>query len=165
MKILLITIFSVLAFPVSANFYSNILSEDDYQLQIKESFEPIMTSATNDIVQWESYNQWSCFPAYTVNYECVVYDDSVKIPNLHVTSNNHTYQFDVSIPDKEYISECNDVLVEWKNLIKDSKEICMFAAYMPAVQEEDYPSNWSLWYVVKIKTENGYWKIQNGLSN
>ena len=160
MKLSCVAIVIILALPLSANMYSDILSVEDYELQTKDSLKPVMTSGPDDINQWKSYNQWSCFHSKRVSYECAIYSDTIEIPSLNININNHTYMFDIPIPDKEFIEDCANVLAEWEDLIKSSEEVCIYGAYMPGVDEENYPNDFSIWYLVKIKTENGYWEIQ-----
>jgi hypothetical protein len=54
--------------------------------------------------------------------------------------------------DSEENWDCDKILDDWNELIRDQKSICLFGAFL---QLE--PKNIFLWDLEKIKTGNGHW--------
>lgn len=155
MKIFLAILLTLIVVPISAGYFSNILTQEDFDMQ-REHFEdgPTMTSVSGD---WKSYNQWQCFNVNQIEFDCAVYDyDKKLVPHLKIQYSSFRYEFDLHVEDG---FDCRKTLETWADLMDGSREICIYAAFMPGVRETDYPSDWYLWYIHTIKTSNGYWNL------
>ncbi|MDD4974501.1 MAG: hypothetical protein PHY93_09145 [Bacteriovorax sp.] len=150
---------STLSFSLHDSSY-DILSEEDWSLlrQEKEKGTPALSSAISDENKWESYNEWRCFSAKNVEALCasVDDDDSHLVPIVTIQNKDGSPGYEYAL-GSEYNWNCNKVIESWSVLIENQESICIHGAYL----QEDEQNNNSLWYIDQIKTQNGYWKMEN----
>ena len=133
----------------------SILTEEDYTLEsVTRDVGPSLSSPLDAKDQWESYNEWRCFPKEVVELTCNEIDtdegDWRKNPILIATTDKHTFEYDL---DPTTPWDCDFTLNEWRHVIDGTGEVCLFAAYLQPLDE-----GVSLWVLDRIKTERGYWK-------
>lgn len=139
---LILISFSLTSFiSPDSNYF--LLDESDFQFMRLDNKEPALSIPEEN---FKSYNQWQCFETQDVEVLLVDIDYNKwhQVPSIAVG----TMAFDID-PDINW--DKDKVLDHWNNLIQGSKSICIFAAFL---QNND---NNSLWYIQKIKTQNGYW--------
>lgn len=150
-------LFAVCA-SASAFVYAQLLSEDDLDFQeIDNNYGSALSSGLQSSNHWESYNQWQCFNLEMVKFDCVDYDNGTLVPSIRVESQKEVILFDTHVEDR---LDCEQTLSRWKNLAAGGREVCIFAAHMPDVDlglDEGRPQ--SLWYINRLKTVGGYWKL------
>lgn len=152
-----------LPFTLSFNWHDrayDLLDETDWYLskQAAESGTPALSSIIGAENQWESYNEWRCFSAKGIDLRCAAIDDngSRLIPMVNVLSEDEDLDYEYAL-GSEYSWDCQKVIDSWSTLINGQESICLHGAYL----KEDEHSNTSLWYIDQIKTQNGYWKMEN----
>src|SRR5690606_4478688 len=134
------------------NFYP-LLDQRDIDLQ-KEDLRrgPVMEAGKNE-TYWSTNNQWQCFPNEKIELRCATYDLDTKVPSIVITQPFHRYEFDLPFGESP---SCEETLQHWDFLINSSNQICIYAAFFPAIDAPGYGAEWSLWYIENIKTHNGY---------
>jgi hypothetical protein len=158
-------ILGVFLLPISMHGegHSRLLSNEDLFLEYKDrELGPELSSGISDPNPWESYNQWMCFNASQVHLTQVKvkYEGKDKtMPQLEVSLLGHSFEISLSA-DTEYD---NDLIFEmWQNLLKESKEVCAYAAYLTHLNlEGELPT--SLWIISRLKSESGLWIEQERL--
>ena len=154
-KIVLICI--IVVFSFSTFGYINILNDLDIQMQNEDTqVGPAMSSGLHQEFQWQSYNEWNCFPKTLLSFDCVIYDEDTEVPSIVYATDEMMYIFDLHVEDRK---DCKSTLETWKALAPDDSQLCIYAAHMPAVDWAEGEQNNSLWYINQIKGENGYWKL------
>jgi hypothetical protein len=112
---------------------STLLSAEDYKLEstLQEEGRPALSSAITAKDQWESYDEWRCFPKGDVELMCVEieYGGWRKSPLLIADGDDHRFEYDL---DPTFKWDCEFTLNEWRRVIGDSSEVCLFGAYLPA---------------------------------
>jgi hypothetical protein len=156
---LALMIISVSAF---SHFNGSILVEEDFLLAKEDnSHGPALSSAPNEEIQWESFNQWMCFPSVNLSYECAQYDEKIFVPSIRVQTEEQEFHFDTHVEDQ---IPCKETLINWRRMATESSEVCVFAAPMPDTnmgEERGIPQ--SLWYIHTLKTADGYWHARGDL--
>jgi hypothetical protein len=159
-----ILIFTItLPFTLSFNWHDrayDILGETDWYLskQAAASGTPALSSTIGAENQWESYNEWRCFSTKSIDLRCATIDDnsSSLIPVVSVLSKDEDLDYEYAL-GSEYIWDCQKVIDSWATLVDEQESICLYGARLQAPEQD----NISLWYIDQIKTQNGYWKMEN----
>ena len=134
---------SLLSFyPVDQNYL--ILDENDFDYARENNLSPALTIPD---MGFESYNQWQCFNSKEIELVSseVDYHGIHSVPTIQYKN----MSFDL---DPDILWNTEDVFLEWEGLLQEAKSICIFGAFL-----QEGPEYGSLWYIEKIKTENGYW--------
>jgi hypothetical protein len=123
-----------------------------------------MTSIEGETPYWESYNQWLCFPAESVEVTCeeAEYDGVVRIPTLHVVQDGHYYEIGME-PDPK--PDCERVTHQWRELIQGEHTLCAYAAplqELTTIPAESGAKDGSLWIINSLKSGKGYWDVVTG---
>ncbi len=140
----------------SGRMYTWLLSQEDADFQ---EFSNAQGSALSSEVEserpWESFNEWKCFGTVTLDFDCVEYDHGLMVPTLSVETEQEIFHFDVHVEDR---LDCNATLKQWRALVAEGREVCVFAAQVPDVEMGlDGSKPQSLWYINRVKGEGGYW--------
>lgn len=132
---------------------------EHYQVLTKEDFDMAHEDNKTSAISWpqsdgsfvESFNKWQCYSTDQIKLSTVEIEDheSKCVPSIEIAHDNFVQLFDI---DNEENWDCEKILDDWNELIKNQRSICLFGAF---VQYET--SNIFLWDLEKIKTENGYW--------
>ncbi len=130
---------------------SLLLTEADYEIESQQE-EPALSSSLASKEEWESYNEWHCYPIAAVELTCIEidYGSRRRTPTIVATSNTEHYEYDL---DPTFNWDCEFTLKEWRGLLNNSSQVCFFGAYLQSLGEKE-----SLWVLSQIKSENGYWK-------
>ncbi len=150
-----VTVFSVIcltsAILGSDVSVSSLLTEEDFDLESQQN-GPALSSARNSKPQWESYNEWRCFPAPAVTMTCVEidYDGWRLSPTIFASNEGHHFEYSL---DPTYKWDCEFTKNEWRRVTDRSAEVCFFAAPLQELGEDK-----SLWVLSALKSTNGYWK-------
>lgn len=143
-------------FPIFANNFPCILNQYDLEMQNLDREEGAALFSENK--SWITYNQWQCFNIDYISLNCTEYDyGKNQVPTIIVNNPSFRYEFDLHVEDG---FDCRETLVTWAELMNGSREVCIYASFMPGVREVGYPSKWFLWYIQRIKTSNGYWSLK-----
>lgn len=158
MKFLLLFI-SLLFFSASTSGFLNsqLLTYEDIEFQRLDNAKgTVLASSDKNSWFWESYNQWQCFDVANLNYDCANYDYDTLVPSVRVETEVDVFFFDLHVEDH---LDCPQTLNQWRNLIGEQQEVCIFAARMPEVEVglSDQGKRQSLWYINRIKGVGGYW--------
>ena len=146
---------------MSYNPSFNLLTSEDYHLMESDSARGPALSAILDgkTPYWESYNEWQCFPAKSVEIECVEAGDgdSTKIPILHVIYGAHYYEFSL---DSEPEPDCGKITARWRDLLAGEDAFCAYAAFLEYFEEvppDSDAKDGSTWIIKQLKTAKGRW--------
>ncbi len=124
---------------------------------------PALSSATNDPKQWETYNQWMCFDTSQIQLDSIdIKSDANWRPWPQITVTTVGQRFNIS-PETDLNINTEETLKNWRALLNDSKEICLYAAFLQYLDEDEMPD--SLWVLEDVKTENGYWHVNDSIFN
>lgn len=120
-----------------------------------------MTALEGETPYWESFNQWLCFPAESVEVTCeeAEYDGNVQIPALHVVQDGHYYEISMD-PDPK--PDCERITRQWRELIQGEHELCAYAAplqELTSIPAESGAKDGSLWIINCLKSSKGYWDV------
>jgi hypothetical protein len=132
---------------------SSLLTDNDYELEWSSREEgPALNSFLNAKEKWESYNTWHCFPKQTVALICtdIDYGGWRKSPTIVATTQEHRFEYDL---DPTTPWDCDFTLNEWREVIGNSTEICLFGARLQSLEDRA-----SLWILNSVKSQNGYWE-------
>lgn len=145
--LIIILMFSIISFAPIDEKYS-ILDDNDFAMMKIDNEKPAITIPDEN---FESFNEWICFNIkdLEITKAEVDYYDWHYVPSINVYIDNHLLSFDLD-PDKKWNIDL--IIDTWKDLFENQESVCIFGAYL---QEID--NNGELWYIQKIKTNNGYW--------
>ena len=132
----------------------------NYQLLTDEDFKMARLYNTDAAISWplsdgtylKSFNKWQCYSLDQIKLATVVVENQGPkcIPAIEINQANRLIQlFDIDIEENW---DCERVISQWNELIKDQKSICLFGAFT----QLDVKSN-LLWNLEIVKTSNGYW--------
>src|SRR3989338_8149198 len=145
----LILIFSVFYPNLSMNFYD------------QERGLALSRPSSGEEPYWESYNEWRCFDRDTVELVCAELQHkdgsfNAYIAIMSILVDGYLFEYHPLLETKQ---DCFPIAVQWFNLIKDEKEVCIYGAYLNDIEpfEEGFVDG-SIWYINQIKTGHGYWK-------
>lgn len=148
--------------------HSEVLTDEDYRMQWQAfaAHAPGLT-ALEGTPYWESYNQWLCFPAETVEVTCLEAEDNgvVWIPALHVVRDGHYYEISMD-PDPK--PDCERIKSQWQELIQGERELCAYAAplqELTSIPAESGAKDGLLWSINCLKSSKGYWDVVTGDSS
>ena len=130
---------------------SSLLTEEDFELESLQD-GPALSSERKAKDQWQSVNEWRCFPAQTVTITCVEIDYGGWRLSPTIFAANWGHHFEYSV-DPTYNWDCEFTKTEWRSVTNDSAEICFFAAPLQELGDDK-----SLWVLSALKSELGYWK-------
>lgn len=151
---------SCLILSLSTFGFNSLLTDDDFATaEYAYLGGPTLSSAEGEDTQWESYNQWQCFPSHGISFDCIEYEGGQFVPSLSTVTENGVIAFDIHLEDG---ISCDDTIPKWRELIGNGEEVCVFAAHIPTVEMATTDTSGkalSLWYIDQIKGQNGYWKI------
>lgn len=152
----------VISLSAYSHFSGSVLTQEDFLLAEEDNtFGPAMSAGPNEEVQWESFNQWMCFPTVSVSFECAEYDEKILVPSIRAQTEEQLFHFDALVEDR---IPCEKTLLDWKNISSESPEVCVFAAPMPETDMgEESGRSQTLWYIHTLKTANGYWPARSAL--
>jgi hypothetical protein len=135
-----------------------ILNEIDHSLELEKQLFPAMSSPNNHPIQWESYNEWTCFSINNVmlsttgiNYE----GEERQIPSFRVLKEKMNAYYELS---PSYKWEVEEIMRNWESLLENENFICFLAALLPA---SHHTGDYELWYITKLKTLRGDWDEEN----
>jgi hypothetical protein len=133
---------------------SSLLTEEDRGIEWTSREEgPALSSSLNAKEKWESYNEWRCFPIRAIELTCNEIDagdgDWRKSPMIIATIEHRHFEYDL---DPTTPWDCEFTLNEWREVIGDSAEICLFAARLQPLDDGG-----SLWVLDRIKSERSSW--------
>lgn len=148
--------------------YFGILEPQDYELE-RERLRPALNSVPGDELQWESFNEWLCFPQKTIEFSCIT-EDSRKwediapeerdgegyYPTMNLEHDDNYYT--IEFPGRVDSERCFEEIEKWKSLIKDQPGFCVFAAKLPSEDEllgRGEHEEHSVWIMYGIKTMAG----------
>jgi hypothetical protein len=117
---------------------------------IEDNKEPAITiPGTKE----EYFNKWQCFDIKNIEIAEAEIDYNGRriVPYIQVNSGKHSLQFNV---DPVINKDTKIIINKWKELIRDQKAVCIFAAYL-----QTDPDGASVWYINKLKTKAGYWSF------
>jgi hypothetical protein len=129
------------------------LNISDIKMMIEDNREPAITiPATKE----QYFNKWKCFDVKSLEIDEaeIEYNGRQIVPYIQVNSSNHSFQFNVD--PVIHRGDHKIIINKWKELIRNQKSVCIFAAYL-----QTDPDGTSVWYISKIKTEAGYWDFAN----
>ena len=162
-------LFTVLAgttLSMSNGFYSDLLTPDDYRFQHEEARTrgPALSAPLDGKTPyWESFNQWLCLPAGSVEVTCLEadYAGSAMVPTIHVLNDGHYYEISM---DPEPKPDCETITRHWAELLNGEHAFCAYAA---PLQEYDGDlsdtgaKDGSVWIINRLKTGKGYWNFES----
>lgn len=147
--------------PIKGSDGSALLSTEDLAHEKTDRERgPALSSAINDPNPWATYNQWMCFDANQIEIETVevkYHAEWEKTPQVVVTT-TPGQRIELSLDSYETI-DTENVIRDWRNLFRDSREICFFAAFLQYMDSDDASVVDSLWVLEELKTEKGYWSV------
>lgn len=159
--ILAVGFFLSASVPIQGVEERNILSPRDLEQEKSDRQRgPALSSAVDDPNPWATFNQWMCFDAHQVEIKPIEIkiDDWKPWPQFTVTTAGQ--KFDLS-PETDLDLNTEQVLNEWEKLVLGSQEICFYAAFLQYIDED---ISYSLWVLEDIKTQNGYWRVNDVIS-
>jgi len=137
-----------------------ILSEEDIEIEQSQS-TPALSSVPTEKPQWESFNEWQCFPIESINLECSVHilgeglnQREERYPCLVAMTSTQTMSFDF---DETSSESCESALDEWRALLHGQRTVCVYAAYLQDLEEKH-----GYWIGRTLKTASGYWPPPHG---
>lgn len=132
---------------------SALLKTEDRELEVSayEEGRSALSSEVDAEEPWESYDEWRCFPNRSIKLTCteIKYGRWRKSPVIVASYDGHRFEYDV---DPTFRWNCEFTLSEWRRVIGNSSEVCLFGAYLQPLGGEA-----SLWVLSRFKSENGYW--------
>jgi hypothetical protein len=144
----------------SINHY-NLLSDDDQEMEAVDQEGPsVLSSGFHVTPQWESFNTWQCFSTETIQPECSELDyGAIHVPTLRMREGTTLYDFSLE-PEPDL--DCEQTLAKWTALLENQRSFCVYAAHLQIYPDNPFESEgiteWHLWIVDQIRTNNGYWK-------
>jgi len=145
--IVILFMIPILSFTPIDDRYS-ILDENDFAMMKVDNESPALTIPDEN---FESFNEWICFNINDVEITKseVDYNGWHYVPSINASVSNSIISFDLD-PEEKW--DVDLVINTWNDLFENQKSVCISGAYL---QETD--NNGELWYIQKIKTNNGYW--------
>jgi hypothetical protein len=135
----------------------DILSDADLAMeQMQSDSGPALSSALDQEPYWESYNEWKCFRTNGIEllYCAEIDDGRSQLPTLRVSDEGATL-YELSLDPEPGLS-CEVSLNQWRELVRDQHNFCVFAAYL-----QDINHGHELWIIDTLKSLRGSWKWQN----
>lgn len=138
-----------------------ILSESDLKEQIVNymSGNSQLSSGFNAKDKWESYNKWSCYNSDQTEISCIEGYNNEIIPSIKINLGNSYRDIDFDDEQTGESEKCEAIISEWKNLLEQESEFCVYAAYLQELNYETKERPHSLWMGLYFKTKNGIWKL------
>ena len=135
-----------------------ILGYKDFELQ-KNQNRPALTSSLREKPYWESFNEWRCYPTYSVQIHCYTLEGKTpedfspekRNGKLYFSTMTLWYKNQSLLFESAYylndLSTCLEEGEEWRRLIKNQKTVCLFAAQLPEPRGKKHAdiSNWTLY--------------------
>lgn len=157
----LFTLFIVIACGLSLNSLGSdlsLLTSEDWELEDSDRARgPVMSSLPTAQKQWESFNQWKCFSTQNaqivrvdVNYEGQI----KRIPQIDIEFSDHLFQITLGGDTND---DLDSVESDWKNLIAETKEFCVYSAFLQKLPDVTNRLTSSLWILERLKSRNGVW--------
>lgn len=163
LKLLPITLFFIVM-PRMSDFsglnFSHILTEADYRYEA-ENTEPGVTI----LDPYQEYkNYWYCFKGPRIETRCLDWVEAQdnfqggpKKQDASVTIYNSGITFDFSLYSQEMKNGCGSQLEEWKKIIKNGEDICIYGAHLQSDTDIDLNEKYVILDIYAIKTEHGIW--------
>ena len=116
---------------------------------------------------WESYAEWQCFPVNAIEVRyiknckpegCNPKTDQ-EIPSINAEYGGCFNEFDYDFESE--LTRRQETMKEWKDLLQNQTNICLYAAMLPAHVIDTSNPNQSFWTLYNVKTKNGIWKKEN----
>lgn len=153
--IAVIAVLGCVAYALTENSMEpTLLATADRALQQSQLQErrPALSAPLSEVDYWESYNEWSCFSSEALEFTCAVinYEGWRQSPVIVANREGHRFEYDL---DPTFNWDCEFTLGEWRRVIADSPEVCLFGAYLQPLE-----ASGSLMVLSQIKSEHGYWK-------
>jgi hypothetical protein len=124
-----------------------LLTKEDLEYTMEDNQAPaISIPETGE----KYFNEWHCMDANEITITTVEIDyDGIKdSPTLYANYNGKDVEY-ATDPDINWNVDL--MMNHWHHIIKNSKEVCIFSAYLQETPEGD------LRYIERIKTERGVW--------
>lgn len=138
-----------------------VLTEEDLEYQEYQFInnESELSSGSNSLIQWKSFNKWSCYSSDVAEFSCTSGYKNVEIPTIHINLGYEyrDFDFDNELGDQE--ESCDVTISKWKILLEEKNEFCIYAAYLQELNYENKEKPHSLWLASDFKTESGVWKL------
>ena len=128
--------------------WGSLLTEEDLEDSIEDNQRPaISIPETGE----KYFNEWHCLDASEITITTIEIDyNGVKqSPTLYAYYKGKNVEY-ATDPDINWNVEV--MMDHWRNIIKNSEEVCIFSAYLQETPEGD------LRYIERIKTEVGIWE-------
>ncbi len=163
MKLGIVALFTfVICLSASGLVFPSLLDDEDFEFQFANNeLGAALGSEIQGEQPWESFNQWQCFRLESIRFECAAYDSEKFTPSLRVETQSEVFLFDTHVEDR---LDCEHTLSIWRRIGTGGRDVCVFAARMPEVNlGSDGSRLQSLWYINRLKGENGYWDLNDSI--
>jgi hypothetical protein len=127
--------------------WRTILTGEDLEYTIEDNQRPaISIPETGE----KYFNEWHCMNSreITITTVEIEYDGTKESPTLYANYNGKNIEY-ATDPDINW--NVVFMMEHWRNIIKNSDEVCLFSAYLQETPDGD------LRYIERIKTEVGIW--------
>lgn len=128
------------------------LNQTDRQMEENQD-GPALSAGLHQEPYWESFNEWRCFDASLVSVSCrghyFATGMETLLPSIRVEHNDEALDFDFE--DDRSIN-CAETINFWTRLIESQKSVCLYAAYLQEIDENN-----GYWILSMLKTPKGYW--------
>lgn len=154
----LLAVFLISSAPIQGVENGGLLTKDDLSHELEDRDNgPALSSAIDDPNPWATYNQWMCFDASLIRIEKVgvKFDKSWKSwPQITIATAGQEFDFS---PATDRDMNAATILKVWESLLENSREVCLYAAFLQYLDIDERKIPISLWVLEDVKAESGYW--------